>query len=758
MRSRRYPPIADYAAIGDGRTVALVSREGAIEWLCLPHFSAPSVFAAMLDRDSGGVFAISPELSHTSTRRYVDDTNVLETTYSTTTGVVRVTDFMPMPADAHRLEPMREVLRIVEGIEGSVTLRVIVDPRPDYGRGRTRPSDGVHWVGHGAGAMNCSLSTPMRDCASSPGTNATALDASVTISAGSKYSFSLCYTKGDIGCSAPLGAASEQRLSTTLEWWTQWAGRCSYDGPYRSVVIRSALALKLMTYSLSGGVIAAPTTSLPEALGGNRNWDYRYCWLRDAALTMRAFTGLGFMDEARAFFAWLVHTTRLTWPSFRSSTTCMVEPTCLSANCPTGKATLARSLSASATVPPSNCNSTHTVACSPPRSTTCEAAARSRLTRRGCLPVSAAACWLWARPDNGIWEIRGGSRHYTLSKVWCWVALDCLLQLHQRGVIEVDTARIRAGREAIAHIIESRGFNAQLSSYVQTFDGDRVDASLLLMASLGYKDPNDARMRGTYDLICRRLGRNELLYRYEQDIDCLPPGEGAFGICSFWAVDYLACRGDVDAARKMFEHVISLANDLGLFAEEIDPEDGSQLGNFPQAFTHVGVIFARLVARACRAPQGEQSMTLDLLPSLVLWGLIATVAMTTILSGSQGLGLSRLSLPFLVGTMFTADRSQATIFGFILYVIGGWLFALLYFALFASIDMASWWLGAALGFLHGLFLLLCALPLFRTCIRGSPPSTTVPPAAFGWSLRASWGSTTGARRRSPHCSHKRSMD
>jgi GH15 family glucan-1,4-alpha-glucosidase len=603
-----YPPIADYAAIGDGRTVALVSREGAIEWLCLPHFSAPSVFAAMLDRDSGGVFAISPELSHTSARRYVDDTNVLETTFRTTTGIVRVTDFIPMPANAHRLEPMREVLRIVEGIEGNVTVRVLVDPRPDYGRGRTRPlrQGALGWTWSWGNEL-LTLNTDAR-LRPSLAANATALDASVTISAGSKYAFSLCYTKGDIGCSAPLGAAAEQRLSTTLAWWTQWAGRCSYDGPYRSVVIRSALALKLMTYSLSGGVIAAPTTSLPEALGGNRNWDYRYCWLRDAALTMRAFTGLGFMDEARAFFAWLVHTTRLTWPRLQ----------------------VLYDVHGRTDVPECELPHWEGYARSKPVRIGNGAAKQLQLDTYGGV-LSAALDYvrsggkihtdearllagfgrsvldLWGRPDNGIWEIRGGSRHYTLSKVWCYVALDCLLQLHQRGVIKVDAARIRAGREAIAHMIESRGFNAQLSSYVQALDGSRVDASLLLMTSLGYKEPNDARMRGTYDLIRRRLGRNELLYRYEPDIDCLPPGEGAFGICSFWAVDYLAGRGDIDAARQMFEHVLSLANDLDLFAEEIDPQDGSQLGNFPQAFTHVGVILAALsLARAERRQETQR--------------------------------------------------------------------------------------------------------------------------------------------------------
>ena len=588
-----YPPIADYAAIGDGRTVALVSREGAIEWLCLPHFSAPSVFAALLDRSSGGRFAILPEQPQTSTRRYVDDTNVLETTHRTATGSVRVTDFLSMPADTSRLEPMREVLRIVEGIEGSVTLRVIVDPRPDYGRRRSKPlrRGALGWTWSWDNELltldtDASLQLPLS-------TNASALDARVTISAGSRCCFSLCYTKGDIGCRAPLGAAADHRLATTLAWWTQWSRRCKYQGPYRSEVIRSALALKLMTYSLSGGVIAAPTTSLPEALGGERNWDYRYCWLRDAALTMRAFTGLGFMEEARAFFAWLVHTTRLTWPRLQ----------------------VLYDVHGRTDVPEYELPNWEGYARSKPVRIGNGAARQLQLDTYGGVLAAAldfvrsggkihpdearllagfgrSVLSLWAQPDHGMWEIRGGRRDYTLTKVWCWVALDCLLELHQRGIIRVDAARVRAGRERIAHIIESRGFNPQIASYVQTLDGDRVDASLLLMACLGYKDPNDARMRGTYDLIRRRLGRNGLLYRYEQDIDRMRSREGAFGICSFWAVDYLVGRGDVAAARQMFEHVISLANDVGLFAEEIDPQDGSQLGNFPQAFTHIGLIFA----------------------------------------------------------------------------------------------------------------------------------------------------------------------
>lgn len=587
------PAISDYAAIGDGRTAALVSRNGAIEWLCLPHFSAPSVFAAILDRERGGIFVISPDPPHSSSRRYVGHTNVLETTFHTPTGTVRITDFMPMPANQHRLEPMREVLRIVEGVEGSITLRVVVDPRPDYGR--KRPSRSSRGVLGWAWSWGDELLTLHTDAPLASRTESTSIDERITISAGAKRYFSLCYTKGDIGCTPPLGVAAEARREATLAWWTQWAAQCRYDGPYREAVLRSALALKLMTYSLSGGVVAAPTTSLPEALGGVRNWDYRYCWLRDAALTMRAFTGLGFMEEARAFFDWLVHTTRLTWPRLRVLYDIYGRPN----------------------VPERELNHWEGYARSKPVRVGNAAAEQLQIDSYGGLLYAAldyvrsggelgagdarllagfgrSALELWRCPDNGMWEARGTRREYTISKVWCWTALSCLQELHRRGLVKISAENVRAGCRAIAETIETRGFNHELSTYVAVLDGDEIDASLLLMVCLGYKNPDDPRMRSTYDLIQQRLGRNGLLYRYEADLDRLPAGEATFGICSFWAVDHLVCRGEVQAARSMFEHVISYANDVGLFAEEIVPEDRSQLGNFPQAFTHVGLIFSAL--------------------------------------------------------------------------------------------------------------------------------------------------------------------
>jgi GH15 family glucan-1,4-alpha-glucosidase len=593
--------IGDYAIIGDCRTAALVSRAGSVDWLCLPHFSGPSVFATLLDQERGGRFVIRPEGQFRCARHYLGPTAVLETMFETSTGSARLTDVMPTSEDARALHPMRELLRILEGVEGEVIFEVRWEPHPNYARAtpRIRSRRALGWA--------CTSSDELfllhTEAPLGLAPDGRAVVGRVRVEAGRRIRFSLSYAKAEIGVIAPLGKAADTRLEATLAWWRNWIGRCAYEGSHREAVVRSAITLKLMTFALSGAVVAAPTTSLPEAIGAGRNWDYRYCWLRDAALTMRAFTGLGFQDEAASFLQWLLHATRLTWPELQV----MYDVY--------GRTNLEEQeldhLSGYRNSRPVRIgNEAH-------RQVQLDVyggvvfAAFDYVEKGGRLQADEAkllagfgetVCRKWREPDSGIWEIRGPPRHYTFSKVMCWMALDCLMKLHERGCVRADLDRFCRERDAIGREIEARGFNERLRSYVSELDGERLDAALLLMGCLGYKEPDDPRMRSTFERTKERLGRNGLLYRYEEGLDNLPSREGAFGICSFWAVDNLARRGDCEAAEQAFEHILSFASDVGLFAEEIDVETGAALGNFPQAFTHVGLINAAMtIAEAQRA-------------------------------------------------------------------------------------------------------------------------------------------------------------
>jgi GH15 family glucan-1,4-alpha-glucosidase len=581
--------IGSYAIIGDCRTAALLSLDGSIDWLCLPHFSGRSVFAALLDEERGGRFSISPVGQYRSTRRYLGATAVLETTFETATGSARLIDLMPIVAHVGALRPLREVLRIVEGIEGEVAFDIRWEPRPNYARG------GAAIRSRGALGWACTWSDELfllhAEVPLEFKRAENAVVGRIRVDAQRKCRFSLGYAKADIGVIPPLERDADDRLQATLEWWESWSGQCTYEGPYSVAVTRSAITLKLMTFALSGAVVAAPTTSLPEAIGADRNWDYRYCWLRDAALTMRAFTGLGFQSEAESFLKWLLHATRLTWPELQVmydvyGRTNLVERE------------LEHLRGYRGSRPVRIGNGAH-------RQVQLDVyggvifAAYDFVEKGGCLQADEAellvgfgrtVCKQWRDPDSGIWEIRGPKRHYTFSKVMCWTALNCLIKLHERRCLSIDLEAYCRERDELTNVIEAEGFNEVLDSYVSELGGARVDASLLLMGCLDYKSPDHVRMRATFDRIHERLGRNGLLYRYEEGTDGIASQEGAFGICSFWAIDNLARRGDLSAAERAFEHVLSFANDLGLFAEEIDPDSGEALGNFPQAFTHVGLV------------------------------------------------------------------------------------------------------------------------------------------------------------------------
>jgi GH15 family glucan-1,4-alpha-glucosidase len=601
-RAESTQAISDYALIGDCRSAALISRDGSLDWLCLPDFSSASVFGALLHQpsrrravgpvaadDDGGHFRIRPAVPAVATRRYLPGSNVLETTFRASDGTVRIVDLMSIPGE-RQFQPMREVLRLVEGVEGRVPVAFEIDPRPGYGR--TAPRLESRAQGQWAWLWRNECLYLHSDVALRP--LGGGLVGQHVVGGGDRLCCSLAYTKADIGVIAPLGAAAQQRVEDTLRWWRAWSSQARYQGPYREAVVRSALTLKLLTYALSGAVVAAPTTSLPEAIGADRNWDYRYCWLRDAALTMRAFTGLGYIDEARAFLDWMLHATRLTWPELRVlydiyGRTELEEEELAHWRGFRDSRPVRIGNAAQAQLQLDVYGAVCFAAREFVRATGALASDEARLLRG----FGQSVCRQWQEPDHGIWEIRGEPRQYTFSKVMCWTALDVLVDLSEDGRLTLPPGAC-AARAALRDLIETRGYNRELGAYVAVLDGAAVDASLLLMGCLGYADPADERMRRTFSSIHERLARNGLLMRYERGFDGMAAPEGAFGICSFWAIDNLAKRGDIREAHRALEHMLGFANDVGLLAEEIDPDTGLLLGNFPQAYTHVGVINAAL--------------------------------------------------------------------------------------------------------------------------------------------------------------------
>lgn len=589
----RGPAIADYALIGDCRTAALVSRDGSVDWLCLPSFPGPSVFARLLD-PRGGRFSIRPADPFTTARRYLDGTAVLETTFTTASGTARVIDCLPVIDGIGSLQPMREVLRLVEGVRGTVAFAVVAEPRPDYGRvePRLRRQGRLGWFcAWGHEVLHIGAEAELWQ-------DGTALRGRFAVDAGMQRAFSLSYSSGELAVVPPLGAHARERLTDTLDWWRTWSARVVYTGRHRAAVVRSAITLKLLTFAPSGAIVAAPTTSLPETLGGGRNWDYRYCWLRDAGLTMGALVGLGIHEDARAFLEWMLHATRLTQPRLRI----MYD---IYGRSGLTEHELPHLAGFRASAPVRIGNGAHAqqqldvygevmlAACT-------FVAAGGRLDRAGARMLRGLGRVVregWRDADSGIWEVRGEQRHYTFSKMMCWVALDRLLALHRIGTVPLapgEVATCTSERDVIAATVEAQGFNKAIGAYTLELNGDGVDAAMLLMPTVGYKPANDPRVVSTYALTCARLGLGGLLKRYEAGADGLDGDEGAFGICSFWAVEQLALRGDGAGALAAFERLLSFGNDLGLFAEEIDGRTGEALGNFPQAFTHVGLINAAL--------------------------------------------------------------------------------------------------------------------------------------------------------------------
>ena len=591
--ARGYVPIGDYAAIGDGRTVALVARDGSIDWLCLPDLDSPSVFAAVLDADRGGRFALEPEIRARTVRRYLPDTNVLETTFNTAQGVVQVTDAMALPSSD--LGPTRELIRRVDCLTGRVPMRWRITPAFGYGavaprigrRGRIPVAVG----GRDALAV-CSWE------AGEAQIDDGAISGRFELREASSALIALCAAHQE-PLVFPTRDQVERRLDATAAYWRGWAAQRAYEGPWRDAVIRSALALKLLFYAPSGAIAAAATASLPEEIGGERNWDYRFCWVRDSAFTLEALLHLGCPSEAEAFFWWLLHASQLTHPRLQ-----------VLYRLDGGERAPERTLEldgyrGSRPVRVGNDAAAQTqldIYGDLLQTALIYAEAGGRLDReagRRLAGIADLVCRIWREPDSGIWEVRSQSVHFTHSKMMCWVALDRALRLCDAGHVPSRHASTwRREMLAIREFIETRCWSERLGSYSRHAGGEELDASLLLGILLGYEGQDPGRLPATVTALRRDLGRGPLLSRYSGD-DGLRGAEGAFLCCSFWLADALARIGRLDEATELMAQLIALANDVGLYAEEIDFHTADLLGNIPQGLVHLALINAAVsIARA----------------------------------------------------------------------------------------------------------------------------------------------------------------
>ncbi len=607
--------IEDYGLIGNTRTAALVSRSGSIDWLCTPRFDSDACFAALVGYDEHGSWAIRPTVAvRESHQRYRGDTMILETEFICDGGAVRITDFMPVSGGEER----SDVIRILEGLEGEVDMEMLLDVRFGYGKDVPwvrREGDALLFV---AGPSALALRGP-----GAPRAGDGRVTAVLKVRKGDRIPFELtAYASHD---AIPERLDEGQALEHTDRYWREWAARCTYEGRWRDLIVRSLLTLKAMTYAPTGGIVAAPTTSLPEDVGGVRNWDYRFCWLRDASLTLEALMIGGYLDEAHAFREWLLRAVagdpanlqimyditgarRLTefelpWmPGYEGSKPVRVG------NAASGQFQL---------------------------DVYGEALAAIYAGRKAGLAGNAEAIEpffalleflerAWQRPDDGIWEVRGGRRHFTHSKVMAWVAIDRAYRFIAEYGIGHEKAQamlphLSTLRERIRTEVLERGFNPRIGAFTQSYGSDALDASVLVIPHYGFLSAKDPRMVGTVAAIEKGLLRDGFVLRYsvETGADGLPGTDGAFLACSFWLAENYAYAGRLDEAEAFFERLLDLRNHLGLFAEEYDPKLRRQIGNFPQAFTHLALIStAHVIESVRRGGEAQAPIRGDVLPSM----------------------------------------------------------------------------------------------------------------------------------------------
>ena len=579
------PRIEDYGLIGDTETAALVSRDGCIDWLCLPRFDSPACFAALLGDAENGRWSLRPaDRSAQTTRHYVDETAVLRTRHRTSSGAVTVTDFMP-PRAATGVDHI-DVVRIVDGIDGTVEMEMELILRFDYGYQIPWVTSDGRWRAI-AGPDAVTVDTPVEMRGEDHKTVA-----EFTVSEGDRVPFVFTWNPSHHEPDEPIDAG--RSLDQTLEWWMEWSSHAQFEGPYREAVVRSLVTLKALTYAPTGGIVAAPTTSLPEEIGGVRNWDYRYVWLRDAAFTLYALLMTGYRDEAVQWRDWLLRAV-----AGSPETMGVMYGVAGERRMPEFELDWLSGYEGSQPVRIGN--AAHRQSQIDVYGEVVDALWLAR--RHGIEPEEGA--WNvqrvmldflesnWEQADHGLWEMRCEPRHFTHSRLMSWVAFDRAVRTVEDGSLDGPVDRWRGIREEIRDDILTNGYDPDRNSFVQSFGSKEVDAALLLIPQSDFLPGDDPRVVGTIDAVIEDLSLDGSFirrYRTETTDDGLPGHEGAFLICSFWLVDALALAGRTEEAKRRFEAILDVRNDLGLLAEEYDPAVGRMLGNFPQAFSHIGLI------------------------------------------------------------------------------------------------------------------------------------------------------------------------
>lgn len=599
LTDEAYTPIEDYGLVGNLETAALVGPEGSVDWFPFPHLESPSIFAAILDADRGGRFRVGPADAEVGTQRYLDGTNVLETRFETDAGTLTVTDFMPPASDLDH--PEKVLYRRLHCERGPVRAELEFDPAFDFGRSETTfevAADGIRAAGQRERTTLEAQFDLDLDREAGHVTGTTTLEPGAT-----EWVLLRCTGASDADANPPAA------LSDTLEYWRDWGHdcpsgeQCVFAGPWHDEVVRSEMVLKLLTHAETGTITAAPTTSLPEDIGGTRNWDYRYNWLRDAGFSVQALSNLGHVEAAAAYVSWFVDLLDESHPE-------EIQPL--------------YGLHGATELTERELEHLEGYRDSRPVRVGNAAADQRQLDIYGELLLAvdelhchdrclSAAEWgvvrsiveyvteVWDEPDCGIWEVRHGPKQFVYSKVLCWVALDRGIAIANAHGFDAPVDEWRDARRAVRESVLDEGYDEEVGAFVQTYDGDgTLDASALLIPVVGFLPFDDERVQGTIDAVEERLLENEVLVRRYDGDDGLPGEEGAFVLCATWLVDALTLSGRVDEARDRLETLVGYVNSLGLLSEELDPTDGTYLGNYPQAFSHIGLINSALYVGAAQ--------------------------------------------------------------------------------------------------------------------------------------------------------------